>query len=49
MTDENPYERAQATAERHNFQCPIDEVDAMARVLDPVRSLPKVLVCLCVS
>eukprot|EP00698_Gefionella_okellyi_P004822 TRINITY_DN14463_c0_g1_i1.p1 TRINITY_DN14463_c0_g1~~TRINITY_DN14463_c0_g1_i1.p1 ORF type:complete len:638 (-),score=159.87 TRINITY_DN14463_c0_g1_i1:14-1927(-) len=36
VTDENPHERAQTTAERHNFQCPIDEADAMGRLLDPI-------------
>lgn len=37
MTDENPYDMTQAKMDEHNFQCPIDEADAMARILDPVR------------
>ena len=36
INDENPRDRAAATAERHNFQTPLDEIDAAARVLDPV-------------
>ena len=28
--------RCMQIAERHNFQTPIDEVDAAARILDPV-------------
>lgn len=31
--------KSMETMEIHNFQCPIDETDAMARVLDPVRCL----------
>jgi len=38
INDENPLERAAATAAKHNFQTPIDEVDAAARILDPVFS-----------
>ena len=34
--DENPLLRAAATAARHNFATPLDEVDAAARILDPV-------------
>lgn len=29
-------EKAAAIAARHNFQTPLDEVDAAARVLDPI-------------
>jgi NAD(P)-dependent dehydrogenase (short-subunit alcohol dehydrogenase family) len=36
INDENPLPRAARTAERHNFQTPIDEIDAAARVLDPI-------------
>ena len=36
INDENPLERAKGIAERHHFQTPIDEVDAAARILDPV-------------
>ena len=36
INDENPLERASKTAERNHFQTPIDEVDAAARILDPV-------------
>lgn len=36
INDENPLERAATIAEKHNFQTPIDEVDAAARILDPV-------------
>ena len=36
INDENPLETAQRTAVRHNFQTPIDEIDAAARVLDPI-------------
>jgi NAD(P)-dependent dehydrogenase (short-subunit alcohol dehydrogenase family) len=36
INDENPLERAAATAEKNNFQTPIDEIDAAARCLDPV-------------
>lgn len=35
INDENPYEVCVKNAER-NWQTPIDEIDAMARVLDPV-------------
>ena len=33
---ENPLEKASKIAETNNFQTPIDEVDAAARILDPV-------------
>ena len=36
INDENPLEKASATAENNNFQTPIDEIDAAARCLDPV-------------
>ena len=36
INDENPRERAAATAAASHFQTPIDEVDAAARVLQPV-------------
>jgi len=36
INDENPTEKAREIAEQHDFQTPIDEVDAMARILDPV-------------
>ena len=36
INDENPVEKAAKYAENHNFQTPLDEVDAAARILDPV-------------
>lgn len=36
INDENPVGKAAEIAARHDFQTPIDEVDAAARVLDPV-------------
>lgn len=36
INDENPLERASRTAEISNFQTPIDEIDAAARILDPI-------------
>mmetsp|Transcript_72305 Transcript_72305/g.157738 ORF Transcript_72305/g.157738 Transcript_72305/m.157738 type:complete len:602 (+) Transcript_72305:252-2057(+) len=36
INDENPLPMAKRIAEDHGFQTPIDEVDAAARVLDPV-------------
>mmetsp|Transcript_89814 Transcript_89814/g.290669 ORF Transcript_89814/g.290669 Transcript_89814/m.290669 type:complete len:553 (+) Transcript_89814:60-1718(+) len=36
VNDENPLEKARRYSECHNFQCPLDEVDAAARILDPV-------------
>eukprot|EP00932_Pfiesteria_piscicida_P021183 SRR837773.7982.p1 GENE.SRR837773.7982~~SRR837773.7982.p1 ORF type:complete len:392 (-),score=43.84 SRR837773.7982:44-1117(-) len=36
INDENPLPTAQRIAEDHGFQTPIDEVDAAARILDPV-------------
>jgi len=36
INDENPVERASRTAQNNNFQTPIDEIDAAARILDPI-------------
>jgi len=36
INDENPLERARRTAENNLFQTPIDEIDAAARILDPI-------------
>ena len=36
INDENPLAIASRTAQRHNFATPLDEVDAAARILDPV-------------
>ncbi len=36
INDENPLERAAVTASRHGFATPLDEIDAAARILDPV-------------
>ena len=36
INDEKPAERAAADHSVHNFQTPIDEIDAAARVLDPI-------------
>ena len=36
INDENPLEKASKIATINNFQTPIDEVDAAARILDPV-------------
>ncbi|KAF0718988.1 Aste57867_1351 [Aphanomyces stellatus] len=36
INDENPLEKAHKYAQTANFQTPIDEIDAAARVLDPV-------------
>ncbi|TMW62899.1 hypothetical protein Poli38472_005517 [Pythium oligandrum] len=36
INDENPLEKAHAHAARSDFQTPIDEIDAAARILDPV-------------
>ena len=38
INDEKPIERAAAHAAAHHFQTPLDEVDAAARILDPVLS-----------
>ena len=38
INDENPLERASKTAKANLFQTPIDEVDAAARILDPIFS-----------
>ncbi|CAI5730295.1 unnamed protein product [Hyaloperonospora brassicae] len=36
INDENPRDVAVRIADAHNFQTPLDEVDAAARVLDPI-------------
>jgi len=36
INDEKPLARASAHEKKHNFQTPLDEIDAAARVLDPV-------------
>ena len=36
INDEKPHAQAAADASTHNFQTPIDEIDAAARVLDPI-------------
>ncbi|CAK4084510.1 unnamed protein product [Aphanomyces euteiches] len=36
INDENPLEKAHEYAKKANFQTPIDEIDAAARILDPV-------------
>ena len=36
INDENPLDIASRTAEAHDFQTPLDEVDAAARILDPI-------------
>jgi NAD(P)-dependent dehydrogenase (short-subunit alcohol dehydrogenase family) len=36
INDENPLERASKTAKTSHFQTPIDEIDAAARILDPI-------------
>lgn len=38
INDENPFETAKRLYEKCNFQTPIDEEDAMARILDPLLS-----------
>ena len=38
INDEKPLEKAAAHANDHHFQCPLDEIDAAARILDPVLS-----------
>ena len=38
INDEKPLVHAAAHAERHHFQTPLDEIDAAARVLDPIFS-----------
>jgi len=39
INDEKPLEKAAAHAEQHHFQTPLDEIDAAARILDPVLSV----------
>ena len=36
INDENPLEKATKIARTNNFQTPIDEIDAAARILDPI-------------
>ena len=36
INDENPLERAAKTAIANNFTTPLDEIDAAARILDPI-------------
>ena len=36
INDENPLPTARRIAAEHGFQTPIDEIDAAARLLDPV-------------
>jgi NAD(P)-dependent dehydrogenase (short-subunit alcohol dehydrogenase family) len=36
INDENPLERAARTAVNNNFTTPLDEIDAAARILDPI-------------
>ena len=38
INDENPLDRANKTAKNNLFQTPIDEIDAAARILDPIFS-----------
>merc|ERR1719277_1952294 len=38
INDENPLPTAHRIAQEHNFQSPLDEVDAAARILDPIIS-----------
>ncbi|KAG3200937.1 hypothetical protein PC128_g4228 [Phytophthora cactorum] len=42
INDENPRDVAVRIADTHNFQTPLDEIDAAARVLDPIFSLHQV-------
>ena len=39
INDENPLEKARATAENNHFQTPLDEIDAAARIIDPILSV----------
>ena len=36
INDENPLDKAHRVAEEQHFQTPLDEVDAAARVVDPI-------------
>ena len=38
INDENPLEKAQKIAETNKFQTPLDEIDAAARIVDPIIS-----------
>jgi hypothetical protein len=39
INDEKPMEKAAAHAQSHHFQTPLDEIDAAARILDPILSV----------
>ncbi|KAI9917995.1 hypothetical protein PsorP6_012399 [Peronosclerospora sorghi] len=39
INDENPRNVSVHIAENHNFQTPLDEIDAASRVLDPIFAL----------
>merc|ERR1712129_371631 len=43
INDENPLPTASRIAAEHSFQTPIDEIDAAARILDPVLTGMKVM------
>lgn len=36
INEENPLEKASKYAKKHNFQTPLDEIDAASRILDPI-------------
>ena len=36
INEENPLEKASKYAAKHNFQTPLDEIDAASRILDPI-------------
>ena len=36
INDENPIDKAKRIAKTNNFQTPIDEIDAAARIIDPI-------------
>lgn len=38
INDENPLQKASRIAKTNRFQTPIDEIDAAARILDPIFS-----------
>jgi NAD(P)-dependent dehydrogenase (short-subunit alcohol dehydrogenase family) len=38
INDENPLDKASRIAKNNEFQTPIDEIDAAARILDPIFS-----------
>lgn len=41
INDENPLNKASRIAEYNKFQTPIDEIDAAARIVDPIFSCVK--------